>query len=53
MLITSNTRGTYSIHGFPPGSYTVQVVANRHTGNSPAPPELGRIVRARGQDLGL
>ena len=35
VLITSNTRGTYSIHGLPPGSYTVQVVATNHIGNSP------------------
>ena len=35
VLITSNTRGTYSIHGLPPGSYTVQVVATNHIGTSP------------------
>ncbi len=35
VLITSNTRGTYSIHGLPSGSYTVQVVATNHIGNSP------------------
>ena len=34
VLITSNTRGTYSIYGLPPGSYTVQVVATNHIGNS-------------------
>ena len=35
VLITSNTRGTYSIYGLPSGSYTVQVVATNHIGNSP------------------
>ncbi len=35
VLITSNTRGTYSIYGLPPGSYTVEVVATNHIGNSP------------------
>ena len=35
VLITSNTRGTYSIRGLPPGFYTVQVVATNHIGNSP------------------
>ena len=35
VLITSNTRGIYSIRGLPPGFYTVQVVATNHIGNSP------------------
>ena len=34
VLITSTTRGTYSIYGLPPASYTVQVVATNHIGNS-------------------
>ena len=42
VLITSNTRGTYSIRGLPPGFYTVQVVATNHVGNSP-PPHRQRI----------
>ncbi|MXW60664.1 MAG: hypothetical protein F4Z58_12040 [Acidimicrobiaceae bacterium] len=33
--ITSNTTGTYSIRGLPPGSYAVQVVATNHIGDSP------------------
>ena len=51
VLITSNTRGTYSIRGPPPGSCTVQVVATNHIDNSPRTARTG--TRARGWDLGL